>query len=212
MNFEPQLKTRSDIHLARKIWHFSGVMTIAVFYHILSRSQAIQTLTIISAICIFIDVYRQRSATLNRVVLSITRLIIRENEKNNLAGSTYLFIGILIIVALFPPSIVTLSLLFLATADPIASYFGVRYGKDRLIGRKTLQGSMAAFFACTAVAAGYFFMQNTMTDRLLIVSILAGFIGAVAEALPVGNLDDNLVLPVASSALLWVVYFFFGGF
>ena len=71
---------------------------------------------------------------------------------------------------------------------------------------------MAAFFACTIVAAGYFLMHNMMTERILIVSLLGGAIGAIAEVIPVGNLDDNLVLPIVSSCLLWIVYFFFGGF
>jgi diacylglycerol kinase (CTP) len=208
----PDLKSRSDVHLARKIWHFTGVMVIVGFYLVLSRPMALQVLTVVSALCIFLDVYRLRSATVNRFVMTVAKHIMRDNEKTGSAGSTFLFIGVLIIVAIFPPSVVTLSLLFLAVADPIASYFGIRYGKDKLIGRKTLQGSMAAFFACTVVAAIYFFAQNMMTERILIVSILAGLIGAVAEVFPVGNLDDNLVLPVVSSCLLWVVYFFFGGF
>lgn len=209
---DPELKSRADIHIARKVWHFLGVLFITIMYHNLSRPMALQTLTIISAFGIFLDVYRQRSEFVNKIVIKIMHPIMRDSEKSGIAGTTYLFIGTLTIVALFPPTIVTLSLLFLAIADPIASYFGIRYGKDRLFGRKSLQGSMAAFFACTLVSAGYFLVHQTMAERLLIVSLLAGLIGAIAEAIPIGNLDDNLVLPVVSSALLWVVYFFFGGF
>jgi diacylglycerol kinase (CTP) len=212
MTATPRLKSRSEVHPARKIWHFSGVMVIVAFYLTLSRPVALQVLTVVSALCIFLDVYRLRTPKVNRFVVRFARHIMRDNEKAGSAGSTFLFIGVLVIVAVFPPSVVTLSLLFLAVADPIASYFGIRYGRDKLVGRKTLQGSMAAFFACTAVAAIYFLSQNMMTERILIVSILAGLIGAIAEVFPVGNLDDNLVLPVVSSCLLSVVYLFFGGF
>ena len=173
---------------------------------------ALQTLVLVSATCIFIDVFRQRSERFNALVLRVFGLFMREYERTGTTGVTYLMLGVLIIVALFPPSIVMLSLLFLAIADPVASYFGLKYGRDRLVGRKSLQGSMAAFFVCLIIAAVYFFAHNMMTDRILIVSILAGFIGAVAEAIPIGDIDDNLVLPVVSSCLLWVVYFFFGGF
>ena len=212
MNSSPDFKSRSDVHLVRKIWHFFGVIFIVICYHNLPRPVALQVLTVTAAICIFGDVYRQRSSIFNRLVLSMMRFLMRENEKEGITGMTYMLIGVLIIVAIFPPSVVILSLLFLAVADPVASYFGIRYGKDKLIGHKTLQGSMAAFFACMIVAAGYFLTHNMMTERILIVSILAGLIGAVAEVFPVGNLDDNLVLPVVSSCLLWVVYFLFGGF
>lgn len=209
---EPELKSRSDVHLPRKIWHFLGVLFIAYCYHNLSRAHALQTLTTVCAIGIFIDVYRQRSATLNAWVQKLAGPIMRDNEKTAIAGTTYLLIGVLAIVALFPYSVVMLSLLFLAVADPTASYFGIRYGRDRLVGRKTLQGSMAAFFACTFISAAYFYTQNIMTERLLVVSLLSGFIGAVSEIIPVGDLDDNLVLPVVSSCLLYVLYFLFGGF
>lgn len=206
------LKSRKDVHYARKIWHFLGVIMIAVLYHNLTRPMALQTLVLVASISIFIDVFRQRSEGFNRGVLKVMGFLMRENERTGIAGTTYLLIGVLIIVAIFPPSVVMLSLLFLAIADPVASYYGIRYGRDKLIGRKSLQGSMAAFFVCVMISAIYFFAHNMMTERILIVSILAGFIGAVSEIIPVGDLDDNLVLPVVSSCLLWIVYFFFGGF
>lgn len=207
----PHLKQRSDVHLARKIWHFVGVLMVAAIYQSVTRQMAIQLLLFFSALFIFVDVYRQKSEALNRFVLNSFSWVMRENEKKHLAGSTFMVVGMLTVVFLFSHSIVILSLLFLAFADPIASYFGIRYGKDRLFGRKSLQGTMAAFIVCTIVAAVYFFANNLMTERLLIVSILAGLSGAIAEVVPVGKLDDNLVLPVMSACLLRLIYYFFGG-
>ncbi len=212
MNSVPQLKPRSDVHLARKIWHFVGVIFIAILYHNLSRVLALQALTLSSAIIITGEIARARSHKINQFVIRTFQLVMRENEKRGLTGSTYLVLGVLTIVVLFPKNVAMLSLLFLATADPIASYFGIRFGKDRLWGRKSLQGSMAAFFACTIISAGYFFSHNLMTDRIMIVSLLAGIAGALAEAFPIGKLDDNFVMPVVSSGLLWVIYYLFGGF
>ena len=212
MKNNSRLQNRSDVHLARKAWHFIGVLMIAALYNSLSRPMVLQLFSFTAAVSIFIDLYRQRSPGFNKFVISIMRYIMRESEKESIAGTTYLFLGVLLIVAVFPTSVVTLSLFFLAVADPIASYFGIRYGKDKLVGNKTLQGSMAAFFVCTLVAAGYFLSQNMMTERILVVSLLSGLIGAIAEALPVGNLDDNFVLPVVSACLLSLVYFLFGGF
>jgi dolichol kinase len=208
----PALKKRHDVHLARKIWHFLGVVAIVAGYLAMSRQTALQVFAVVSALAIFADIYRQRSEWFNKIILTVLHPLMRDTEKNGLMGSTFLVLGVLIIIALFPPSVVVLSLLFLAVADPVASYFGIRFGKDKLFGRKSLQGSMAAFFACTVVAAGYFFFHDMMVERILIVSLLAGLVGAFAEAVPVGKLDDNLVLPVVSSILLWILYYFFGGF
>lgn len=206
------LKQRSDIHLIRKIWHFIGVIGLAVLYHQLSRSVAIQGLILISATAIFIDLLRLKVSPLNRIVLFLFGFLMRENERHSLAGSTHLLLGVLTLAFFFPPPIVLLSLLFLAVADPVASYFGIRFGKDRLWGSKSLQGSLAAFVVCTLLSFVFFMHQNIMTERILVVSILSGLSGSLAEALPIGKLDDNFLIPVASALFLSVIFYVFGGF
>lgn len=209
---EPLLKPRSDIHLARKLWHFFGVILVAVLYHNMTRTVALQVLTVGGSFIIVMDYLRQSKPALNRVLLRLFSQVLRDNEKHNLTGATYLVIGVFIIVFFFERDIVMLSLLFLAVADPIASYFGIRFGKDRLFGRKSFQGTLAAFISCMIVAGGYFYAHNLMTDRLLMVSILSGLAGAIAEAVPVGRLDDNLVMPVLSAIMLYSIFYLFGGF
>ncbi len=206
------LKQHHDVHLARKIWHFLGVIFIAVCYHNLERSEAIRFLMIFGTLCISIDLLRLSNQRINEWAIRILRPIMRDSEKNKLAGTTYLIVGVFVIVLFFDPLIVKLSLLFLAFADPIASYFGIRYGRDKIFGRKSLQGSLAAFITCLIISLVYFYSKNLMLDRLFIVSILAALAGAVAEAVPVGRLDDNLLLPVLSSVLLYGIYYLFGGF
>ncbi len=206
-----KLKTRSDIHLARKLWHFFGVIGIVVCYHNTSRDSAIQALAIATFLFVGIDLLRRYLPKLNETLVQILQPIMRDNERNNLAGTTYLLAGVFLIVFLFPKDIVVLSLLFLAIADPLASYFGLMYGKDKLIGRKSLQGSLAAFFVCMLISSLYFYFHGLMVERLFIVSLLAGFIGAASELIPFGKLDDNFSFPVTSSAMLWLLFTVFGG-
>lgn len=209
---QTKLSKRSDLHLSRKIWHFLGVMLIAVFYNNLSRASAIQWISFTAFLFILVDILRQQSPRLNHIMLKVFGPLMRESERNNLAGTTYLLLGVFIIISLFPRDIVRLSLYFLAIADPIASYFGVLYGKDKIIGAKSLQGTMAAFAACALICAAYFFIENLMIDRLLIVSVIGGLIGAISELIPIGKLDDNLTIPVSSAIMLWGLFFLFGGY
>jgi len=209
---EPKLKPRTDIHLARKVWHFFGVIAIMVIYHNVTRPVALQLLMLLGSFVIFVDLLRQRVDWLNRFAVRAVGPLMRDSEEKSLTGASFLMIGVFICVALFPTNVVKLSLLFLAVADPLASYFGVRYGRDKIFGNKSLQGSAAAFLACTLVSGGYYLSQDLMVERLVVVSLLSGFIGAVSEAVPVGKLDDNLVLPVLSSGLLFGLFRLFGGF
>jgi diacylglycerol kinase (CTP) len=206
------LKRRSDLHIPRKILHAGGVLAMVILYNHISRPAALTLMALGTLIFAGLDVGRQYSSNVNRALLLIFHPFMREHERHRLAGTTYLWIGVLMIVALFPPAIVNLSLLFLAVADPLASLVGILYGRDKILGQKSLQGTCAAFLACTLIAAVYFYTRQWMTERLVIVSLLAGFIGALAELVPVFDIDDNLTFPVVSSSLLFGLFWIFGGF
>lgn len=212
LSLEPfQLKSRSDLHLARKIWHVMGVTTIVVIYSLVTVDLALRLIAVASFICVMFDVVRQQVPALNRWALKAFGLFMREHEREGLAGTTYLFLGTFLIIWFFPRPIVTLTLLFLAVADPLASYVGIRYGKDKLIGSKSLQGSLAAFAACAVLSFVYFWYTGLMTERLLIVGLLAGLSGALSELIPFGRLDDNFSFPVVSALALWAIFTVFGG-
>jgi dolichol kinase len=206
------LKQRSDIHLARKIWHFLGVLLILVIYHNVSRSMALQLITFFTCLFVVFDIMRSYFPDVNNFLVSIFYAFMREHERNSLAGTTYLLSGTFLIMFLFPKPIVTLALMFLAVADPLAGYVGVLYGKDKIMGEKSLQGFVTAFICCSVIAGFFFFVHKIMIDRILIVSILSGLIGAFAELIPIFKLDDNFTFPVVSSVGLWLLFYLFGGF
>jgi len=121
-----ELKKRSDIHWARKIWHLASVSAMAVFYDHFPESVSLTLLFIFAALFISFDILRQRSAAINDLVVRLFKPIMRTDEVNKLATSTYLIVGVCIVALIFPQPIVLLSLYFLAFGDPIASYFGMR--------------------------------------------------------------------------------------
>lgn len=205
------LKRRSDLHLARKLWHVSGVAAMAAVHHFVSDDLALRLIAIAAMVFVTFDFARHQWPGLNRFALRFFGPFMREHERDQLAGTTYLLLGTLILLWFFPRPIVALTLIFLAVADPLASYVGIRYGKDKLIGPKSLQGSMAAFFACTLIASIYFLATGLMTERLLMVSLLCGLSGAVSELLPIKKLDDNLTFPVVNASLMWLIFSLFGG-
>jgi len=204
------LKKRSEIHWARKLWHITTVAAMALIYAYTPTRVSLTILIIAGLIAIPLDFLRLKNSALNDVLVHLVKPLLRESELHRLAGTTYLITGVAIIAAIFPREIVLLTLLFLAFADPCASYFGIRYGKDKIFGHKSLQGTLAAFFVCTFICAAYFYAHNLFTDRWLVVSLLGGLIGALAELIPIGKLDDNLTLPVLSASFLWIVFSLFG--
>ena len=137
--------------------------------------------------------------------------VLRDSEEHGLSGVTYAVLGLGISFFLFDKSVVMLSVLCLAIGDPVASFFGLLYGHDKLIGNKSLQGSLAAFAFCTVAAYFFFSIKGIMLDHMILVSFLTGLIAAISELLPVAKLDDNFTQLLMGSGLLTILFSLFGG-
>ncbi len=205
-------KKKSDLHLARKFWHIGGVSLIAVLYAFLPTGWSLFLLSVACCLLIATDVLRLSRPEFNQKMISIFGPFMRESEVNRLAGTTYLISGVTFIAFFFPREVVQISLWFLAFADPLASYFGIKYGREKILGDESLQGSLAALVVCAVITwiSLFIFQVNLPLGRLILVSLLGGVVGALAELLPISKLDDNLTLPILSAAALWCVFAVFG--
>ncbi|MBX9768969.1 MAG: hypothetical protein K2X47_16970 [Bdellovibrionales bacterium] len=205
------LKLRSDLHISRKIFHCLGVLLIVAIYQALDYQTACIAITTAWFLLVPLDYLRLRSYRLKKTAVTLLSRIMRTEELSKMSSMTWLLSGSWISIVLFPRDVATLSLLLLAFGDPVASIFGIIYGRDRLLRKKTLQGTLAGFAICTAVGATYYFSTGLMIERIVLVSILTGVIGAVSEIVPVANLDDNLTSPTISSLLLMGLFGLFSG-
>ncbi len=205
-------KNRSDLHVERKVWHVSAVFIIffcwvTIPYYWLS----ISLLVLAWALFIPADILRQKNPQLNTKLTRLLRPIMRSTELNRLAGTTYLLTGVLLIALVFNADVVALSLLYLAFADPIASFIGIKYGKDKIFGHKSVQGFIAAFVVC-AITTELYLTYHHVPEHIHVVSLLGGLVGALSELIPVGKVDDNFSMPVLSSIGLTILFYFFGFF
>jgi diacylglycerol kinase (CTP) len=187
----------------------AGVFSIFAGWSLLPYWVSLTLLCVCWVLFVPADFMRQKNSEMNRSVLRLFQPIMRKNEVDRLAGTTYLLTGVILIAALFDRGVVALSLLFLAFADPIASYVGIKYGKDKIFGHKSVQGFMAAFFVC-AILCYIYLSSNGVHEHILIASLLAGLVGALAELIPLWKIDDNFTMPVLSSIGLSILFYFFG--
>ncbi len=207
-----KLRSKSDLHLARKIWHCTGIVGMVLLYNYFGTERSWWIILGLAAFFFPLDWLRQTRPKLNQATMKVFGPVMRQHEEKAFSGLSYLLLGGIILLAFFERHVIILSLLFLAIADPLASYFGIRFGRDRILGNKTLQGTLAAFFACSAIAGTYYYLNGIMTERLLIVAPISGVIGAATELIPIGKLDDNLTCPVLSALGLSALFYLYGGF
>lgn len=210
MVYPSTLKRRSDLHLARKIWHIVTVFAMFLGWVLFPKWLSITILLVAMVAFLSVDFIRQYHKGLNDWMIHAFRVIMRESEVNKLAGTTYLLTGVAIVVFIFPRPVTSMTLLFLAFADPIASYVGIRWGKDKIINNKSFQGTMAAYVVCALASFIYLAYWGQPLGRSVVFALIAGAVGALAELLPFGKIDDNFTLPVASAVGLNILFYFFG--
>jgi len=208
-SFMGHYKKRSDVHLARKIWHVVTVFLMFMAWSLLPFWVSLTLLIMGWLSFVPADFVRLKNPELNSKLTRMFRLIMRENELDRLAGTTYLISGAILIVCLFSKPVVALSLLFLAFADPIASYVGIRWGRDKIFGHKSVQGFIAAYVVCS-ILSGVFLYFHNIEQHIVMVSLIAGLVGALAELVPIAKIDDNFTMPVLSSVGLFIVFYLFG--
>lgn len=204
------IKALADIHLERKLTHVIGILIMVTLHHFFSLQTCWMILLFGGVPLLMLDIFRHKVAYLQTLTLKMFGGIMRRREVRGISGTTYLLVGTAVILAIFPHNIVALSLLFLALGDPVASFVGVKYGSLKIVGKKTLEGSLAAYAVCCVVAFCFYSWKELMVEHIYIVSLLSGFVGAVSEIIPL-KIDDNFVQPVLNAILLYLLFYIYGG-
>lgn len=199
-SFDTVLHKRSDLHMLRKIWHI-GVGTLCLITVMRSSQPMVYWAQIILGIALAgftFDFLRKKMPGMNKVVLKFMGPLMRRSEREGMSGLPFYALGCSISLFFFQRDIALMSCMFLIYADPISSFFGVLYGKDKLLPNKSLQGAVAGFFTCYLICLFYLVNTATIGTHLLIFAIVSGLIGALSELISAFNIDDNLTIPVLS--------------
>jgi len=190
---------RSDVHIARKIWHMgSGLCGLSLY---LNSSINIRFyayfLLLLGVVGIFNDLIRIRVAAYNRFAQKLLGPVMRESEINSISGLPFYALGCSLSLFFFSEKVAILSILFLIFSDPISSYVGVLYGKHKLLPNKSLEGSCAGFIVCYMLALFYGLYYGANGFAFLAFALLAGLVGSLSELFSI-NIDDNLTIPLIS--------------
>ncbi len=140
------------------------------------------------------DWLRLRSESVNRVFFGLFKLLASPREAAGPASSTWYALGAFLAWALYPPEIASASILVLALADPAAGVVGRLFGR-RPLGKGSVEGTVT-FFLVASVSAGFLIGWPA--------ALIAAAVAALLEIVP-GLVDDNLVIPVVTGAVLWLI-------
>lgn len=204
------LALRSDLHIVRKLWHI-GMGSFLLYIYVSKNIEARVMSYILMALSLtsfLVDFTRIRVPLFNKIVLRLMGPFMRESEKNSYSGLPYYALGASLSLFLFEERIALLGICFLILADPISSFFGILYGKDKILKNKSLQGSFAGFVTCFLISLSFGLYYGQASLSLLAFSLLGGLIGSLSELCSI-YIDDNLTIPVISGFGLSVLNHFF---
>lgn len=206
-----QLHLRSDVHIIRKLWHIlTGLSGLAVYYFLsLDEMFVAHFLMSLAFVGFALELIRLKFEKVNVLAIKFMGLFMRESEKTKMSGLPFYALGVSLALYFYPFDIAMMAILFLIFADPISSYFGVLFGKEKIVKNKSLQGTTAGFITCYTIALIYLLVVAQIAPgmQLLVFSLAAGVVGAVSEIFSI-YIDDNLTIPVLSGAGMFLINFF----
>jgi dolichol kinase len=175
----------------RKAIHLSFVVLPAQLLSQLlpwPRSHAEWRLFLI-ALClaaIVIDLFRIHERRVRTLFRGFFGELIREHEEFSLMGSTYLLIGSLLAIEIFPRNIAAAAIGFTVVGDATAAMVGRRWGR-RPFFNKTFEGAVGGLAGCLLWGAVLVLTGSLGWPLALLGAVTASLV----ELLPI-PLDDNL--------------------
>jgi dolichol kinase len=197
--------TRKTISWPRKAFHVGMISSaaVAVGFSGMERPDAFAAFAVLAIIVGGLDLLRLVSPEWNAKVQRDFSSIMRTEERDAVSAGFWFLLAALVVIALAPLKLAALGFLFLAVGDPVASWVGLRQGKTRLPGGKSLEGSLALVLTCTALGTIFLGLSGASTWAAAPLLAVAGaFAAAFAEWLPLGPVDDNFRIPTATAAAL----------
>jgi dolichol kinase len=188
-------------HIGRKLYHLFGGLGLLSLYYVLGRKNALICYGIMVLVILAIDITRLKVPAFNQFIHAHFSSFIRKNEANKLTGTAPYVLGIGLTLLLYRTDIATAAICFLAFGDVSATAVGERYGRTKISGEKSLEGTLAFFAA--AILSGV--LLNFAGIHLMHGLILAGsIVAAGVELLPL-PVNDNLVIPVVSGGAMELI-------
>jgi len=137
-----------------------------------------------------IEVFRLHNPRIRNIFRHFFGEIVRNHEDASLLGSTYLLIAMLLTLHLFEKPVAVLALAFLVLGDTVAAIVGKSIGTHRLLGGKTIEGTVACFVMC-------FVLSLLMPGIPFFVGLVGALTATIFELLPI-PLDDNFRIPLSA--------------
>lgn len=205
------LSTRHHLQLMRRLFHmFTGVSIATLYLVSFNHSQMIHFLGTIACLLYVVEQVRINYPETAAKLLPFTRFVMRAEEQLKESAMVPYAMAVLLTIVAFPKHIALVGIYSLAFADPLSAIIGIRFGKHKISPTRSVEGSTAFFISVFIVTLIILTGYNQKFDiSIFFISFLMGSMGTALDMIPL-RIDDNLTIPLFTSASLWLVCTLFG--
>jgi dolichol kinase len=183
--------------LVRKGIHLFALV-IPVGYSLVIFPVSLSVVLFSALVSILIDLSRFRGWPLWRWLSKILSPIIRDHEvKGGFTGASYILSTSAVTMILFPKEIAVAAITFIIIGDTAAALIGRPWGKHKIIGKKSVEGSSACLVSLILV--------SFLIPGLPTAAAIPGAIAATLAETFSGKIDDNLAVPIVSGAVMLII-------
>ena len=203
--FSVKPTTKKDIQWMRKFWHIGMIVVVCYLYAKVwtTREGALLAWLVIGGPFLILDTLRTKIRPLNVFIISFFSPLMRKRELCSPSSTTPFLLSSFIVIALFPKPIAIVSMLCLAFGDVAACMIGLRFGKDKIFQKKSLQGSIACFVVCFLIMLAFLIAHQVSSNALVVIALVGGLAATLGELIAVKPLDDNFTIPVVTASILY---------
>ena len=186
---------------ARNLFHASmAAFTIALIQFFLTPDQQKIAAIGFAAFCWLSELGRTLSRRFTLAYLKVFGPISHTHEQHRVNSATWYGTALACLSVTVSPMAATVGVAVLGVGDPMAALVGRRFGRTRLRGERTLEGSLAFLVSgwLVALLALATFYPEIALWRCFLTAGAAATLGAAAELFSF-RLDDNLTIPLAAA-------------
>lgn len=196
---------RKTIHTGSLIIPVAAVIVYRM-YPVNGRIYLASALAVISIIFILFDILKARFKPFKSFILGLFGKVLRESELGGgMTAATIVFASASFTILIFRQEIAIAALVFLSLGDSAAALVGKHFGRIKLVGSRTLAGSLAALNTCLLASLAILLVSPQFGWKITPVTLLVGSVVATLSELFDLPLDDNFRIPVFSGLAMELI-------
>ena len=178
--------------LLRKSIHLFGLI-LPVIYFFIDKPTMLIGVGILTGIAVTIELVKWISPRFGDFFFQVFAPMLRRHERRGaMTGATYYMISVFLCILFFAKTLAIVCIFFMVLGDLAAALVGRMWGRTKLLGTKSLEGSAACFVVCAIIA---------LVKLNPVIGIIGALVATIVEMLPF-PIDDNLTVPLVSGAVM----------